>query len=77
MPTRRSFLISAAGIPALAPLSHAQLSGAQLSREQLTRAQQSDAAAFRLSAADDAFLDDISHRSFRYFWEQSDPKSNT
>jgi hypothetical protein len=28
-----------------------------------------------LSAADDAMLDDISHRSFRYFWEQSDPKT--
>jgi len=26
-----------------------------------------------LPRSDDAFLDDMSHRSFRYFWEQSDP----
>lgn len=30
---------------------------------------------YRLSAADDALLDDLSHRSFRYFWEQCDPKT--
>jgi hypothetical protein len=27
------------------------------------------------AAQDDALLDDLSHRSFRYFWEQSDPKT--
>lgn len=26
-----------------------------------------------LSASDKAFLDDLEHRSFRYFWEQADP----
>ena len=31
------------------------------------------AAATKLSTADDAFLDDLSRRSFQYFWEQSDP----
>ncbi|MBV9082519.1 MAG: hypothetical protein JOZ62_07590, partial [Acidobacteriaceae bacterium] len=29
----------------------------------------------KLSQSDDAFLDDLSHRSFRYFWEQSDPNT--
>jgi len=28
---------------------------------------------FRLSAEDDQLLEDLSRRSFRYFWEQSDP----
>ena len=28
---------------------------------------------WKLSAADEALLDDLSHRSFQYFWEQSDP----
>jgi hypothetical protein len=28
-----------------------------------------------LSASDQAFLEDLSHRSFRYFWEQADPKT--
>jgi hypothetical protein len=27
----------------------------------------------KLSASDDAFLEDLSRRSFQYFWEQSDP----
>ena len=31
------------------------------------------AAAFKLSAADDAFLEDLSRRSFLYFWEQAHP----
>ncbi len=29
----------------------------------------------RLSAEDEAFLEDLSSRSFRYFWEQADPKT--
>jgi hypothetical protein len=29
----------------------------------------------KLSASDQAFLEDISRRSFRYFWEQADPKT--
>jgi hypothetical protein len=29
----------------------------------------------KLSASDQAFLDDLSHRSFRYFWEQADPET--
>lgn len=29
----------------------------------------------KLSAADEAFLDDLCHRSFRYFWEQGDPET--
>ncbi len=47
--TRRSFLIGAAAVPALAQSTLA------------------------LSAAQDEFLDDLSRRCFRYFWEQSDP----
>jgi hypothetical protein len=33
------------------------------------------AVAHKLSAADDAFLEDLSRRSFRYFWEQADPST--
>ena len=29
--------------------------------------------ALPLSASDDAFLEDLSHRAFQFFWEQSDP----
>ncbi|HLA13349.1 MAG TPA: glucoamylase family protein [Pyrinomonadaceae bacterium] len=29
----------------------------------------------RLSTSDDAFLEDLSKRSFRFFWEQADPKT--
>ena len=29
----------------------------------------------QLSASDDAFLEDLSRRSFRFFWEQADPKT--
>src|SRR3954454_21658218 len=29
----------------------------------------------RPSPADDALLDDIAHRSFQFFWEQSDPQT--
>jgi hypothetical protein len=29
----------------------------------------------RLSASDDRFLEDLSRRSFRFFWEQADPKT--
>src|SRR4051812_7481215 len=28
-----------------------------------------------LSAEDDAFLEDLSRRAFRYFWEQADPRT--
>jgi len=31
--------------------------------------------AFRLSAGDAAFLDDLSHRSFQFFWDASDPET--
>jgi hypothetical protein len=31
--------------------------------------------AFKLSARDQSFLEDLSRRSFRYFWEQADPKT--
>jgi hypothetical protein len=55
--TRRSFIAGAAGLPAVAQLAHAQ-----------NRAQPQ-----ALTAAQDAFLEDISHRSFQFFWEQSDP----
>ena len=55
--TRRSFIPGAAGLPAIAQLAHAQ-----------NRAQTQ-----ALTAAQDAFLGDISHRSFQFFWEQSDP----
>jgi hypothetical protein len=55
--TRRSFIAGAAGLPAIAQLTHAQ-----------NRAQPQG-----LTAAQDAFLEDISHRSFQFFWEQSDP----
>jgi hypothetical protein len=34
-----------------------------------------DSEARRLSHADDAFLDDLSRRLFRYFWEQADPNT--
>src|SRR5579863_2069275 len=30
---------------------------------------------WKLSAADEALLDDLSHRCFRYFWEQSNPET--
>jgi hypothetical protein len=30
---------------------------------------------FRLSRTDDAFLEDLSRRSFQYFWEQGDPNT--
>ena len=33
------------------------------------------AAAYRLSKEADAFLEDLSKRSFMYFWEQADPKT--
>jgi hypothetical protein len=29
----------------------------------------------KVATSDDALLDDIAHRSFRFFWEQSDPKT--
>ncbi|PYU92105.1 MAG: hypothetical protein DMG25_12790, partial [Acidobacteria bacterium] len=29
--------------------------------------------AYSLSSDDDAFLDDLARREFRYFWEQADP----
>jgi len=29
----------------------------------------------RLSARDEAFLEDLEHHSFRYFWEQADPRT--
>jgi hypothetical protein len=32
-------------------------------------------ASFSLSRSDDAFLDDLSHRAFRYFWEQADSRT--
>ena len=32
-------------------------------------------ASFALSRPDDAFLDDLSHRAFRYFWEQADSRT--
>jgi hypothetical protein len=32
-------------------------------------------AAAKLSPSDDALLEDLSRRSFRYFWEQSDPST--
>ena len=31
--------------------------------------------AFRLSPQDDKFLEDLSRRSFRFFWEQADPRT--
>lgn len=37
------------------------------------KAKRSDAT--RLSSSDQAFLEDLSHRSFRYFWEQADPRT--
>jgi hypothetical protein len=51
--TRRSFLLGAAGLPAISQLAQAQPKP--------------------LSAADDALLEDISKRSFEFFWEMSDP----
>ncbi len=30
---------------------------------------------FRLSSTDDAFLEDLSHRSFQFFWEQTNPNT--
>lgn len=30
-------------------------------------------AAYRLTAEDDRFLEDLSHRSFQFFWDQADP----
>jgi len=33
----------------------------------------SGATAYRLSAQDQAFLEDLSRRSFRFFWENADP----
>lgn len=57
---RRSFLLSAA----------AGSAGLLLSRSLFA---QSTAASAPLKAEDEALLDDIAHRSFRYFWEQSDP----
>src|SRR5262249_17026102 len=29
----------------------------------------------RLSSDDEAFLEDLEHRAFLYFWEQADPRS--
>jgi len=29
----------------------------------------------RISASDDAFLEDLSHRSFLFFWEHTDPNT--
>src|ERR1700683_290582 len=55
--TRRAFIAGAAGLPAIAPHCYSP-----------NRAQPQ-----ALSAAQDAFLEDISHRSFQFFWEQSDP----
>ncbi len=49
--TRRAFIAGAAGLPAIAQLAHAQ-----------NRAQPQ-----ALTAAQDAFLGDISHRSFQFF----------
>ncbi|HKZ00622.1 MAG TPA: hypothetical protein VJ180_00185, partial [Pyrinomonadaceae bacterium] len=31
--------------------------------------------AYSLTATDDAFLEDLSKRSFRFFWEQADPET--
>src|SRR5712671_3895539 len=36
---------------------------------------QSARAAIRYSATDEQFLEDIERRSFRYFWDQADPKT--
>jgi hypothetical protein len=56
--TLRSFIAAgAAGLPAIAQLAHAQ----------------NPAQPQALTAAQDAFLEGISHRSFQFFWEQSDP----
>ena len=44
--------------------------GAGLMLPETLRAQ---GALARISPDDDALLDDLAHRSFRYFWEQSDP----
>lgn len=36
---------------------------------------QSAQAAARFSATDEQFLEDLERRSFRYFWDQADPKT--
>jgi hypothetical protein len=38
-------------------------------------AQAAERPGYRLTPADDRFLEDLSRRSFRYFWEQSDPET--
>jgi hypothetical protein len=57
---RRSFLKGAASLPALALISGS--SGAQEAKP-----------APRLSAEDDAFLEELSRRSFQFFWDYGDP----
>ena len=39
------------------------------------RASRAGPPAYRLAPRDEAFLDDLSRRSFRFFWEKSDPRT--
>src|SRR5580700_549921 len=67
---RRSFLIGAAGLPAIAQLSNSAL-GQNPGKPQAA----AEAAPPRLSAEDDAFLDELSRRSFQFFWDYGDPNT--
>jgi hypothetical protein len=72
--TRRNFLKMSAAAAGIAPFSRV-LAAIAFARQGQTKQQPAAKAQFTLSKEDDAFLDEIERRSFRYFWEQTD--SNT
>lgn len=41
----------------------------------MAQGRRTTAPAYRLTASDDAFLEDLSHRSFQFFWENSNPET--
>jgi len=67
---RRSFLMCAAGLPAIAQLSSSAF-GQNPGKPQAA----AKAAPPRLSAEGDAFLDELSRRSFQFFWDYGDPNT--
>lgn len=72
----KRFALTVCGLLQFGLLQFALLqSPAALVYGQASRVSSKAVPAARISKADDAFLEDLSRRSFRYLWEQSDPKT--
>jgi hypothetical protein len=73
--SRRAILRDLARAAACGPLAACAARGDALVAQQRPQAPTKGLAPGSLTHADDALLDEIEHRAFRYFWEQSDPKT--